>query len=216
MHSIKQRLQQNQTVRVMSLGALAHPKLVEAVAQHGKLHGFWIDQEHSAVTHQQMEMILMACRATGLDAFARVPPTDYVTVMRPMEAGCSGIMAARSAPSSKSGRSSNGPSIRHWEHAACSWATRNAVMEKWMPGNMSPWRIDDRWIAIQIETVESVERIDEIAAVDGGRSSVCRARRFSVYAWSAGTAPASEVHRRSGKDRVRGEASREVLGNPLA
>ena len=37
----------------------------------------------------------MACRASGLDAFARVPPTDYATVMRPLETGCSGVMVAQ-------------------------------------------------------------------------------------------------------------------------
>jgi hypothetical protein len=49
--------------------------------------GSSIDQEHSAVPQAQLELMLMACRAVGLDAFARVPPTDYATIMRPMEAG---------------------------------------------------------------------------------------------------------------------------------
>ena len=61
----------------------------------GNFHGIWIDQEHSAIPHADLEMILIACRASRLDAFARVPPTDYATVMRPMEAGCSGVMIAQ-------------------------------------------------------------------------------------------------------------------------
>jgi 2-dehydro-3-deoxyglucarate aldolase/4-hydroxy-2-oxoheptanedioate aldolase len=61
----------------------------------GNFHGLWIDQEHTAVPHAQLELMLMASRAVGLDAFARVPPTDYATVMRPMEAGCSGVIIAQ-------------------------------------------------------------------------------------------------------------------------
>src|SRR5262249_929276 len=37
----------------------------------------------------------IACRAAKMDAFARVAPTDYATVMRPMETGCSGVMIAQ-------------------------------------------------------------------------------------------------------------------------
>jgi 2-keto-3-deoxy-L-rhamnonate aldolase RhmA len=79
----------------MHFTGLSSPKLVEVAGILGNLHGLWIDQEHSAIPHAQLELMLMACRAVGLDAFARVPPTDYATIMRPMEAGCSGVMIAQ-------------------------------------------------------------------------------------------------------------------------
>jgi 2-keto-3-deoxy-L-rhamnonate aldolase RhmA len=165
MHSIKERLQANRNVCVVALGALAHHKLVQVVAQHQHLHGVWIDLEHSAVPQAQLEMILLACRATGLDAFARVPPTDYATVMRPMEAGCSGIMAAQIRTVAQ---------VRQ----VVEWAkypplgTRGLFMNN---AESSYGTIDagqhvisanrDRWIAIQIETVEAVDLADEIAAI---------------------------------------------------
>ena len=54
----------------------------------------------------------MACRASGLDAFARVPPTDYGTIMRPMEAGCSGVMVAQIRTWMRFIRPCNGEDIR--------------------------------------------------------------------------------------------------------
>src|SRR5206468_6889152 len=92
--TIKQRLAKGELVRVMMLGSLAHPKIIEVAGLLGDFHGVWLDQEHSAIPHAQLEHLLLACRAAALDAFVRLPPTDYATVMRPMEAGASGIMVA--------------------------------------------------------------------------------------------------------------------------
>ena len=58
---IKQRLRDGKLVRVMSIGALPSPKLVEMAGLTGDYHGIWIDQEH-ALCHS---------RANGIDV-ARV------------------------------------------------------------------------------------------------------------------------------------------------
>jgi 2-dehydro-3-deoxyglucarate aldolase/4-hydroxy-2-oxoheptanedioate aldolase len=166
--SIRQRLASGQSVRVMALGALAHPKLVEAVAHYGLLHGIWIDQEHSAISHERLETIVMASRAAGLDAFARVPPTDYATVMRPMEAGCSGVMAAQIRTVQQvqqvvqwakyPPRGSRGLFL---SNAEGSYGLLTDAPQYIADANAS------RWIAIQIETPEAVEAVEEIAANDG-------------------------------------------------
>ena len=93
--TIKHRLAQGEIVRVLAFASLASPKLVEIAGVAGGFHGIWIDQEHSAIPHQQLELLLIACRAAGLDAFVRVAPTAYATVMRPMETGANGVMVAQ-------------------------------------------------------------------------------------------------------------------------
>ena len=92
---IKERLAAGKTVCTMHVVGFATPRIIELFGTLGKFHGYWFDQEHSAISHQDLETMLIACRATGMDAFARVAPTDYATVMRPMEAGCSGVMIAQ-------------------------------------------------------------------------------------------------------------------------
>lgn len=165
--TIKQRLAEGQLVRVMFLGSLASPKLIEVAGMIGDLHGVWIDQEHSAVPHGQLEILMMACRAAGLDAFVRLPPTDYATVMRPMETGASGIMVAM---------------IRTAEQVqqVVKWAkyppmgTRGLFQANYEAGygTIDPQvHVErsnrDRWLAVQIETPEAVECVEAIAAVDG-------------------------------------------------
>jgi 2-dehydro-3-deoxyglucarate aldolase/4-hydroxy-2-oxoheptanedioate aldolase len=164
---IKQRLAAGQIVRTMHITGFVKPRAIEMAGLVGNFHGIWVDQEHSAISHAELESILIACRASGLDAFARVAPTDYCTVMRPMEAGCSGVMIAQ---------------IRTLDEVkrAVEWAKYPPVgIRGFFGGNIETKFGDipmathiananrDRWISIQIETPEAVELADQIAAMPG-------------------------------------------------
>src|SRR6186997_1006941 len=165
--TIKQRLEAGQLVRAMHIIGYATPKILEMLCRLGRMHGVWIDQEHAAIPHAELERMLIACRAAGMDAFARVPPTDYATVMRPYEAGCSGVMIAQ---------------VRTLDEVkqAVEWAKYppvgvrgtfmgNAETEfgRITPAQQIATANRDRWVSIQIETPEAVEVVDKIAAVDG-------------------------------------------------
>ncbi len=166
-HSIRARLAAGQIVRVMSIGALPSPKLVEIIGTLSDVHGIWIDQEHAYVAHAQMELMLMACRASGLDAFARVPLTDYTTLMRPYETGCSGVMVAqiRSAREVQTAlqwtkfppRGTRGLFLGN---AECEYGKISAATHVQTAN-------DQRWLAIQIETTEAIACVDELARIDG-------------------------------------------------
>jgi 4-hydroxy-2-oxoheptanedioate aldolase len=164
---IKQRLAAGQIVRTMHIVGYSTPRVVELFGTVGDFHGFWFDQEHSAISHKDLELMLIACRAAGKDAFARVPPTDYATVMRPMEVGCSGVMIAQ---------------VRTLDEVkqSVAWAKYPPVGVRGMfaaNAETEYGKIDiatqvttanrDRWVSIQIETPEAVEIVDKIAAVEG-------------------------------------------------
>jgi 4-hydroxy-2-oxoheptanedioate aldolase len=164
---IKDRLTAGKIVRTMHIVGYATPRIVELLGTLGSFHGFWFDQEHSAISHKDLELMLIASRAAGKDAFARVAPTDYATVMRPMEAGCSGVMIAQ---------------VRTLEEVkqSVAWAKYPPIGIRGTFGANAETkfgRIDlatqvatanrDRWVSIQIENPEAVEIVDQIAAVDG-------------------------------------------------
>ncbi|MEX0611742.1 MAG: aldolase/citrate lyase family protein, partial [Pirellulales bacterium] len=164
---IKQRLAAGQIVRAMHLTGFATPKVVEMLGRLGNMHGMWIDQEHAAIPHAMLELMMIACRAAGTDAFARVPLTDYAAIMRPYEAGCSGVMVAQVR------------TVAEVEQAV-QWAKYPPVGKRGFFGanaeggfgtiGMAKYVADanrDRWLAIQIETSEAVEVVDKIAATDG-------------------------------------------------
>lgn len=165
--TLKQRLADGQTARVMMLGALASPKMVELAALGANVHGVWIDQEHVAIPHPQLEVLLMACRSVGFDAFVRVPPLDYVTIMRPMEAGASGVMVAQISTVDQVKqvvRWAKYPPIGERGLFRSNYESRYGttdIAEHIERANR------DRWLVIQIETRSALECVEQIAAVEG-------------------------------------------------
>src|SRR4051812_26746300 len=91
---LKALLAGDRVIRVFALGQLCHPKLVEMVGWFGGFDAVWLDQEHAGLSVQQIEEAARAARGCGLDSFVRLAATDYATVMRCLEAGAGGVMAA--------------------------------------------------------------------------------------------------------------------------
>ncbi|MEX2288513.1 MAG: aldolase/citrate lyase family protein [Planctomycetaceae bacterium] len=167
MLTIKERLTRDGLILVMGVGRVMNATLYQIISMHGGFHALWFDQEHCGLTYEQLEIGTLAARAHGLDSFVRVAPTDYATVTRSMEAGASGIMAAqifsaqqaeeivrwaKFMPRGIRGLNNSGfdgrfGTIPLAEH--CERANR------------------DSFVAIQIETAQSVEQCDAIAAIDG-------------------------------------------------
>lgn len=164
--NIKQRLAEGKLVRILGVGALASPKIIEICARHGSYHGVWIDQEHAALPQAQIELLTLACRATGLDSFVRLAPTDYATVMRPLEAGAGGIMAAQVHSAAEVSKivswakyaptGIRGLNISNYEGG---WGMVN-------PADFVESSNRDRWLAIQIETLGALEQVEQIAQIE--------------------------------------------------
>lgn len=165
-HSIKERLAQGKLVRVLGVGTLASPKFIEICALHGGYHGVWIDQEHAGLTQSQIEVLTLACRATGLDSFVRLAPTDYATVMRPMESGASGIMAAQVHSVDDVRR------VIEWAKyppIGCRGLNFSNYEGGWAGRDPAEFVVEsnrERWLAIQIETLGALADVDQIAAME--------------------------------------------------
>jgi 4-hydroxy-2-oxoheptanedioate aldolase len=164
---LKELLARGQLVRVFALGQMCDPKFVEIVGLHGGFDAVWLDQEHAGLTLQQIEHATRAARAVGLDSFVRLAPTDYATVMRPLEAGAGGVMAAqvRSArqaadvvrwakfhPLGMRGVNSCGVDGRYGSVPLAEYMRRANA---------------ETFLAIQIEHADAVEEVDQIAALEG-------------------------------------------------
>src|SRR5260370_25102174 len=92
---LKELLAQGKLVRVFGLGQLCHPKIVEMAGFLGGYDAVWLDQEHAGISIAQIEEAARAARGVGLDSFVRLTATDYAAVMRPLEAGAGGVIAAQ-------------------------------------------------------------------------------------------------------------------------
>ena len=162
---LKEALKRNQLTRVFGLGQLCHPKLVEIIGLQGGWDAVWLDHEHAGITVQQMEEAARAARGVGLDSFVRLAPTDYASVMRPLEAGAGGIMAAQVKSAKQTAE-------------VVSWAKFQPLGMRGVNGggvdgrygtlgiaDYFPKANAETFIAIQIEHIDAVNDVDQIAAV---------------------------------------------------
>ncbi|HMC66299.1 MAG TPA: aldolase/citrate lyase family protein [Gemmataceae bacterium] len=164
---VKELLGQGKLVRVFGVGQLCHPKIVEMIGYHGGFHAVWLDQEHAGLTLDQIEQAARAARASGIGSFVRLTATDYATVMRPLEAGAGGIMAAQV----KSARQAC--EIVQW--AKFFPLGMRGINSTGSDGRYGSMKLLDymhkanaeTFVAIQIEHADAVAEVEEIAAIPG-------------------------------------------------
>jgi len=167
MHGLKLQLAKGENVNVFAVSRVYHPNLIEMYAAHGGFDGFWIDYEHADFNVTDIETASAHGRATGLDCFVRIPPTDYALVTRCLESGATGVMAAqiesaeqaeefvqwaKFAPRGRRGMNGGGFDGKFGNLGAVDFCQQAN---------------DRSWVAIQIETLTALEQCNAIAAIDG-------------------------------------------------
>jgi 2-dehydro-3-deoxyglucarate aldolase/4-hydroxy-2-oxoheptanedioate aldolase len=164
---LKELLGQGKLVRVFALGQICHPKLIEIIGLHGGYDAVWLDQEHAGLSVEQIEHACRAARLAGLDSFVRLAPTDYATVMRPLEAGAGGVMAAQVRGARQA------EDVVRWalfHPAGLRGYNGTGVDGRYgtlPPAEYMPRANADTFVAIQIEHADAVEDVERIAALKG-------------------------------------------------
>jgi 4-hydroxy-2-oxoheptanedioate aldolase len=163
----KEKLARGETVRYMALGRVLHHNVINMIGFNGGFDGLWLDHEHVGFSMENLEIACTAARSQNLDCFVRIAPTDYALVTKCLEAGAGGIMAAMiySAEQAEqivrwakfAPRGNRGLNVSGFDGRYTLTPVAKFVQEANQNG----------FVAIQIETLESVECVDAIAAIDG-------------------------------------------------
>lgn len=167
MPTIKQRLTAGEIVFASACGRIPSHTIVQMIGLSGHFQAVWLDHEHCGFSGSQLEVMALAARATGMDSFVRLAPTDYASVTRCLEAGSGGVMAAQ---------------IHSAEQAAefVRWAKFHPEGTRGLNNGGYDGRFgmlplatfarganQDIFVAIQIETRGSLDEVDAIAALPG-------------------------------------------------
>lgn len=165
--TFKELLATDELIRLFAIGRVVHPVVVEMYGLAGGFHGFWLDQEHAFISTEQLVMASLAAKANNFDCFVRLAPTGYSPVTQCLEAGVGGVMAAqihsaaqaeefvkwtKFAPRGSRGLNLSGCDA-NYTHKSAPQFIEDANRE--------------HFVAIQIETLGSLEEADAIAAIDG-------------------------------------------------
>jgi 2-dehydro-3-deoxyglucarate aldolase/4-hydroxy-2-oxoheptanedioate aldolase len=162
---IKELLASGKLVRIFNLGQHVSPKLVEMVAIHGGFDAFWLDHEHGGMTLEATEHTARAIRAAGLDSFVRMAPTDYATMMRFLEVGVGGIMAATIRTAAEAEQVVRWVKFAPRGHRGMNGANVDGRYGTIPMAEYAERANRETFVSVQIETAEAVENIDAIAAV---------------------------------------------------
>jgi 2-dehydro-3-deoxyglucarate aldolase/4-hydroxy-2-oxoheptanedioate aldolase len=165
--TLKQRLAAGETVRVFAAGRIANPIMLEVFASVGGYDGFWIDQEHAAVTYEQVLVSALAARANAMDCFVRMAPTGYSQVTQNLEAGAGGVMAAQIHSLAQAEQFVQWARFAPLGARGVNTAGRDANYTGKPAAQFDADANRDQFVAIQIESPAAVDAADAIAALPG-------------------------------------------------
>ncbi|BCJ85480.1 HpcH/HpaI aldolase family protein [Effusibacillus dendaii] len=160
---IKERLQAGETV-IGTWVRIAHPTVIEVLGRAGFdfLH---LDMEHGPIGTAELNQLLLACKYMGIPSIVRVPGQDGTIIGRTLDMGASGVIVPQLH---------NGEEARRIIEAA-------RFYPQGLRGIGGACRADsygqadtvsflasanrETILALQVETKQAVERLDEILEV---------------------------------------------------
>ncbi|MBI1347712.1 host specificity protein [bacterium] len=163
----KQRLDAGELVLSIAVGRVLHHNHLQMIGMAGAFHGVWLDMEHVGLTTEQLEVATLACRATGMDSFCRVAPTDYATVTRCLEAGAGGVMAAQIFTAAQAEQFVQWAKFAPRGQRGLNTGGVDAGFTTMKAADFTKKANEETFVLIQIETLQAVEECEAIAAIEG-------------------------------------------------
>lgn len=164
---LKDRLQRGERLVVFAVGRMFHHNIVQYLGMTGDFDGFWIDVEHAGLTTSDIEIAVAAGRAHGLEAFVRIPPTDYATVTRCFESGAVGVMAAQITSADQAEEFVQWAKFAPRGHRGLNPLGYDGRFGTVPLDRFTQQANDESFVAVQIETAPAVDDVEAIAAIDG-------------------------------------------------
>ena len=159
------KLRSGQPVRLCSFG-----HFIPAYIGHAAKFGFdciWLDLEHRTMTDREVQALLAFCHRFDIDCMVRSPTLEKTRLYRYLEDGATGLMIPHVSSPDKARMLVD--SIKFPPRGDRGFDGAGLDIE-FDPGGRDAY-IDaanqETFLAVQIETPQAVESVDEIAAVDG-------------------------------------------------
>lgn len=159
------KLRRDEPVLVATVWTVPHWKIVEMMGVVG-FDGVWVEMEHSDFTYEQLSQMALAARATGLDVLVRVAKGGYNDLIRPLEAGATGLMLPHCTGAEEAREFVRAARFQPlgWRGVGGSVDARYGTVP--FPEYVE-WANREILLAAMIERREAVEDIEGIAATEG-------------------------------------------------
>ncbi|MSP13058.1 MAG: 4-hydroxy-2-oxovalerate aldolase [Chloroflexi bacterium] len=162
------KLHNNQFARICGLGHYL-PFFIKYAAQY-KYDGIWLDIEHRAMTDREVQALLAFCHLNDIDCMVRPPTLQRTRLYRYLEDGAAGFMFPFISNADAARYVVNCVKFPPMGNRGIDGAGLDGDfgVTVWHPG--STYFEDannETFIVAQIETVEALANLDEIASVPG-------------------------------------------------
>ncbi|MEX1229602.1 MAG: aldolase/citrate lyase family protein [Planctomycetaceae bacterium] len=160
------KLRAGRPVRSVALGGLLNPGFVRHAAHQG-FDCIWLDLEHRPMEQREVQAILAFFHLFDIDCMVRVPTLEKTRLYRYLEDGASGIMVPHVSTPEKAhmlAQSLKFPPIG--DRGLDGAGLDTDFILQGGPGYTDEAN-RETFLTVQIETVEAVENVEKIAAVEG-------------------------------------------------
>lgn len=165
---VLKKIRAGQCARVCGMGHYL-PFFIRYAA-HFQYDTIWFDLEHRAMTQREVQSVLAMCRANDIDCMVRSPTLERSRLYRHLEDGATGFMMPFVSDADTARQIVRAVKYPPEGNRGIDGAGLDADfgLEAWSPD--STYLADanaQTFITAQIETVEALENLEEIAAVPG-------------------------------------------------
>jgi 2-dehydro-3-deoxyglucarate aldolase/4-hydroxy-2-oxoheptanedioate aldolase len=165
--SFNQRLAAGETVTTFALGRVVHPIFIDMFALAGGYQGFWLDQEHAGIGVDEIRVASVTARANDMDCFVRLAPLGYSQVTQCLEAGAGGVMAAQIHSAAQAEEFVSWAKFAPRGTRGLNAGGRDGDYSYKPAAQFIEDSNRENFVAIQIETLGSIDQVEAIAAIDG-------------------------------------------------
>lgn len=161
-----QRLHAGKPVHVVQIAKFATPEFAELMGILG-FNCLWIDMEHKAFEMEKLLGINAGARAGNVDTMVRIIKGNYTNIVRPMEAGATGLMIPHCMSAEEARRIVQMSRCQPLGRRALDMVGVDADYGLMKPEEYFRWVNEETFIVVQIEDREAVDDIEEIAEMEG-------------------------------------------------
>jgi 4-hydroxy-2-oxoheptanedioate aldolase len=143
-----------------------HPDITEFIGQFG-FDCLWVCTEHIATDRSTLENVIRAGRLTGMDIMVRVVRGNYDDLIQPLELGAKGLMIPRLRTPAEVERIVYDTKFYPLGRRGIDGANPDADMGMVPLVDYIRFANEETFLMVQIEDIEAVECVEEIAAIKG-------------------------------------------------
>jgi 2-keto-3-deoxy-L-rhamnonate aldolase RhmA len=166
MSSFKQRLKNGELILGTILSEVRNPNVAFMLAQCG-FEFFIIDNEHGAFSSETVCNMVAAARGAGIAVIVRIPEIRRETILKPLDSGAGGLLVPQVNTPEQAREV-----VRHAKYPpdgdrGVALRRAHSLYGRVNPAAYLEQANRDTFIAVQAESIQAIENIDDIASVEG-------------------------------------------------